>query len=104
MTSKSKQKGSAFEREIVKLHLGMDIKAKRVPLSGADANYKGDVDIMNGRFIGECKKRKEGTGFKVIENWLGNHDMLFLRRNRAEPMVVLPWDTYVILMQSVNNE
>jgi hypothetical protein len=27
----------------------------------------------------------------MLERWLGAADALFLRRDRAEPLVVLPW-------------
>jgi hypothetical protein len=32
-----------------------------------------------------------GAGFTTLESWLGEYDALFLRRNNADPLVVLPW-------------
>ena len=32
------------------------------------------------------------------ERWLGDNDLIFLRRDRAEPMVVLPWETWARLL------
>jgi hypothetical protein len=29
-----------------------------------------------------------GAGFMVMERWLGDNDLVFLRRDRADPMVV----------------
>jgi hypothetical protein len=34
-----------------------------------------------------------GAGFATLERWLGDADALFLRRYRADPLVVLPWTT-----------
>jgi hypothetical protein len=41
--------------------------------------------------VAEVKGRKNGAGFTTLERWLGEFDVLFLRRNHAEPLVVLPW-------------
>jgi hypothetical protein len=35
------------------------------------------------------QKRKNGEGFTQLETWLGDYDVLFLRRNNADPMVAL---------------
>jgi len=104
----SKRKGSRIEYEIRDRHIAAGIEAKRVPYSGAVGtlfpkeypHLKGDVRILNGEFIAEVKARANGTGFKTIERWLGENDMLFLRRDRQSPIVVLPWKVYVRLMES----
>jgi len=96
----AKRKGYRVEREIVALHLDMGLEAERVPLSGAaGGSYTGDLVIAKS-WRGEVKARKGGAGFKVIEGWLGDNDLLFLRRDRAEPLVVLPWATYQALMEA----
>src|SRR5512143_1185270 len=95
--ARHKQKGSRVEREIVKRHLAMGVRAKRMPLSGAaGGDFAGDVLVeieTDGlpRWVlrGEVKARANGEGFKVLEGWLGQNDVLFLRRDRAEPMVLL---------------
>ena len=38
--------------------------------------------------------RANGEGFKTLDNWLGDNDALFLVRDCAEPLVVLPWATW----------
>ena len=43
------------------------------------------------------KSRKDGAGFKKIEEWLGDNDCLILKKNNADPMVVLPWDQFIKL-------
>ena len=105
MSRLSRDKGARTEREIVGLHIALGVKAERVPLSGA-ARYQGnsgDVDIYAlgsdaARLIGEVKSRASGEGFTTLERWLGENDALFLRRNRAEPLVVLPWRSWARLL------
>lgn len=99
MTHPSKRKGNRIEREIVDLHRDIGVNCSRVPLSGAaGGDYSGDIRIAN-LGIGEVKSRSQGQGFKTLEGWLGNNDALFLRRDRAKPLVVLSWETYVKLIQ-----
>lgn len=101
----SRDKGGAIEREIVHRHLEIGIHAERVPDSGA-AKYRDsghDVDIYpRGRdhapLVAEVKARKDGEGFAMLERWLADYDALFLRRNRAAPLVVLPWATWQKLL------
>jgi hypothetical protein len=46
----------------------------------------------------EVKARKSGAGFLTLEKWLGHHDGLFLRRNNAKAMVLLPWCVWAALL------
>jgi hypothetical protein len=45
------------------------------------------------------KSRKNWSGFTLLEKWLGEYQALFLRRNRADPLVVVPWSTWVALLE-----
>lgn len=95
MGKPSRDKGLRRERGIVDIHTKCGIRAERVPLSGA-ARYRGngaDVDLyVRGAepLKAEVKARSEGGGFKTLERWLGDNDALFLWRDRAAPLVVLP--------------
>jgi hypothetical protein len=71
-----------------------------------DSRLQGDLQI--GTFgphdaewllTGEVKARKNGEGFKVLEGWLGENDLLLLKRNRQDPMAVMPWRTLVPLLE-----
>ena len=96
MGAKSRRKGGRLERDIVQRHRDAGIAAHRVPLSGAVAGYKGDVILDGlGDLRCEVKGRGSGDGFKVLERWLGDFDLLFLRRDRQDPLVVLPWRTWL---------
>jgi hypothetical protein len=98
MAKRSRDKGQRIEREIVHLHVDAGIPASRVPLSGAHGgDYAGDVHILD--FTAEVKARANGEGFKQLEAWLGDHDMLFLRRDRQRPLVCMTWQMYLELMR-----
>ena len=95
MSSKSKRKGSGYELEVVKAHLGLGVNAFKQPLSGAlGGKYAGDVQIAG--MLGECKRRKKGytSLYKALEQ-VGGSDMLFVRDDGQETLVVLPWQTCV---------
>lgn len=100
-----RQKGNRVEREIVDAHKAMGIHAERYPLSGA-SRFRGsghDIDIYaRGReeapLVAEVKARKNGAGFTTLETWLGEYDALFLRRNNAEPLVVVPWRVWATIL------
>jgi hypothetical protein len=51
--------------------------------------------------VSEVKARKSGSGFTTLEKWLGTYDILFLRRNSADPLIVLPWRVYAQLLERV---
>lgn len=97
--------GNACEREVVDRHRDLGVKAERYPLSGA-SRFRGsghDVDIYafgtdEAPLVAEVKKRKGGAGFTQLERWLGDYDLLVLRRNHADPMLVLPWRTWAALL------
>lgn len=109
MGKASRDKGARREREIVELHREIGVRAERVPLSGAMKfrnTEKTDVDVYaRGQdlapFVTEVKARASGEGFVTLERWLGENDALFVVRDRAPPLVVLPWARWVELLEKV---
>ena len=105
MSRSQRDKGQRREREIVAKHKGLNVHAERVPLSGA-AHYRGadhDVDVYPfgrdaGALVAEVKARKSGEGFKTLESWLGENDLLFLVRDRADPLVVISWRVWELIL------
>lgn len=105
---KHKVKGSRVERELVHAHRALGVEARRMPLSGAaGGEFAGDLmltitsqDPKLGKLELRCesKARSNGEGFATLERWLGKNHVLLLKRNRAEPMVVLPWETWSRLL------
>ena len=106
--ARHRRKGDRIERELVEQHKAIGVHAERYPLSGA-SRFRGsghDIDVYAlGRdqapLVAEAKARKGGKGFTQIEKWLGDHDALFLRRNNADPLVLLPWRTWAALLERV---
>ena len=99
MPNRSRQKGDRLERKIVHLLHEAGIPAERVPLSGAvGGTFSGDLSIAD-TWRAEVKGRAHGEGFLQLERWLGTQDMLVLARDRALPMVMLSWTTFLTLLQ-----
>ena len=104
MGKPSRDKGLRRERAIVELHVKCGIRAERVPLSGA-LRYRGngaDVDLYvrgSEPLKAEVKARGEGSGFRTLERWLGSNDVLFLIRDRATPMVVVPLHVWMEIIR-----
>jgi Holliday junction resolvase len=106
--ARHRRKGDRVERELVDRHRAIDVHAERYPLSGA-SRFRGsghDVDIYAfGRdqapLVAEVKARANGAGFTTLERWLAEFDLLFLRRNGADPLLVMPWRVWVELLKRV---
>jgi hypothetical protein len=71
---RSRDKGNRAERDIVESHKSLGLHAERYPLSGTS--------------------RFRGSGH-------GAFDAFFLRRNNADPLVVLPWKMWARILERV---
>lgn len=103
MGKASRDKGARRERELVARHVKAGIHAERVPLSGAaGGSYSGDLTVTPANWGAplrcELKARKTGAGFIQIETWLAGNDVLFLHRDRAAPLAVVPWEVWLDLI------
>jgi hypothetical protein len=106
--ARDRRKGDRIELEFVKRHRALGVHAERYPLSGA-SHFRGsghDLDLYAlGRneapLVCEVKARKNGAGFATLESWLGELDALFLRRNNADPLIVLPWRIWERIIRRV---
>ena len=98
MGMKSKRKGNRVEREIVNLLKEAGIHAERVPLSGqVGGSFAGDT-LIEGIYRAEVKARASGSGFTTIERWKGDNDILFLKRDRQSPLVVVDLSLFTVLL------
>ncbi len=106
-----RNRGSEIEREIAKKLTDVGVPTRRVIGSGAhghiDDRLEGDLQIgtldnPDGGWLltGEVKKRKNSEGFKVLEGWLRDNDLLLLRRNYREAYAFMPWRTLVPLLKA----
>src|SRR5262249_36573466 len=88
---RSRDKGARAERALVHFLQSRGFDAARVPLSGAaGGRYVGDVTLpLLGRAL--CAEVKcRASGFAQLYGWLENRDLLVVRADRREPLVVLP--------------
>jgi Holliday junction resolvase len=106
--AKHRRKGDRIERELVERHRALGIHAERYPLSGA-SHFRGsghDLDCYvfgaeEAPLVCEVKARQNGAGFVTLEKWLGGYDALFLRRNNADPLVLIPWRLWARLVEGM---
>jgi Holliday junction resolvase len=94
MGKSQRDKGARAEREIVNLLKSQGVSAERVPLSGA-AHYQGDGhDVtVDKKLKAEVKIR--ANDFARLYSWLEDNDMLFVRRDRADWLVVMPLNVWL---------
>ena len=95
MSSSQKRKGYRIEHQLVVLLKQNGINAKRVPLSGAQKDFSGDV-IINDEMIGEVKARR--SSFKSLYKWLTDRDVLFVKADRKPFLVVMPLEVFIKLV------
>lgn len=105
MGRKSQRKGYRTEHELVEKHREIGVDAYRVPLSGGAGRRSGSGEtadlVVAGNLRAEVKSRGGGQGFLTLERWLGDHDLLFLRRDRKKPLVVVSWKTYARMIAAL---
>lgn len=82
MGIKSKRKGYRLEHELETKLKELGFQAERIPLSGLGTGA--DI-IVNGKKA-EVKGRSDG--FKSIYQWLEKVDVLFIRADRKEWLVI----------------
>jgi Holliday junction resolvase len=88
---RSRDKGNRSERALVRFLQGHGFAAERVPLSGsAGGSYLGDVTVPLLGIDRTVEVKCRGDGFGQLYAWLSGRDLLVLRADRAEPLVILP--------------
>ncbi len=88
---RSRDKGNRVERALVKALQGAGFGAERVPLSGsAGGSYLGDLTtpLLGRDMVVEVKARADG--FATLYGWLKSRDLLVVKADRREPLVILP--------------
>jgi Holliday junction resolvase len=87
---RSHAKGARTERCIVDALKASGIAAVRVPLSGAvGGRFAGDVvlPLMGRDLCVEVKARADG--FRELYSWLDQRDVLIVKADRQEPLVIV---------------
>ena len=87
---RSRDKGSRVERAIVHALQAGGFAAQRVPLSGAvGGRYSGDIvmPLLGRDLCLEAKARADG--FRELYSWLDRRDVLIVKADRQEPLVIV---------------
>ncbi len=83
----SRDKGARSERAMVRLLLGHGLPARKV-----SAMYKRGEDLRV--VVGDVERLVEvkcrATGFAQLYGWMNGRDLLIIKADRREPLVVLP--------------
>ncbi len=92
MGKASREKGQRRELQIVAMHLAVGVHAKKVSrMYGPDEDVLVYTDLYpDCPLVCEVKARKKGYWQKIKKAIAGKH-VLFLKEDREEPLVVLPW-------------
>src|SRR3954464_6295419 len=87
----SRDKGNRAERAIVKFLQERGFAAERVPLSGsAGGSYLGDLTVPVVGIDRVVEVRCGADGFRELYRWLIDRDILIVRADRREPLVIMP--------------
>ena len=96
MSSPSKRKGNAFEREVVNQAKGFGLKSIRAYASnGMSLGEAEDVDVKIEDLKGQCKRRKR------IAQWLKppeSCDIALVREDRGETYVIIEYSNFLEMM------
>lgn len=85
--------------------IDLGAQAVKVPLSGAVEDFSGDIYLRlpgMDTLVAEVKARANGDGWRTLEKWLDTADVLFLMRDRAEPLVAMPWAIWADLVRALH--
>lgn len=90
----NRRKGAQGERELASLLPG----ARKISRSG----YTGPDLEWRDRHV-EVKRRKSGTGFRMIISWLQDAQMVMMREDRGEWIVAMRLDELLDLLEEAGH-
>lgn len=91
MGKPSRDKGLRTERSLVRMLQNVGFAAERVPLSGAaHGRFGSDVSIPLLGVDRRAEVKVRRSGFRELYRWLDGSDVLVVKADRQDPLVVLP--------------
>lgn len=101
----SRDKGMRAERNIVGRYIEMDgVFARRVPLSGAQEGYPGDVSVEVGPHKWTIEVKARADGFRELYKWTSGVDVVHVVADRKEPLAVVPWWLWKCICEKLAKE
>jgi Holliday junction resolvase len=87
----SRDKGNRAERSLVRFFQDHCFAAERVPLSGAArGRFGGDLSVPLLGIDRRVEVKARANGFRQLYEGLDDADLLIVRADRCEPLVILP--------------
>jgi hypothetical protein len=96
----SRDKGNRAEREMVRLLRAVGFSAKKVSRAG----YAGSdlsIRLLGRNRRAEVKARR--AGFKQFYNWLSDRDLLIVRADHREPLIITPFRLAMQIARAAQN-
>ena len=93
MASKSKRKGTVYERECVEMfkeHGYKDVQ-RAWGSDGRSLSQPPDVDLVADDLLVQCKRRKAVPKWLQLRNW----DIVMFRADRDESYVIMKFDDFM---------
>lgn len=88
---RSRDKGNRCERALVTFLQDCGFAAERVALSGSvGGRYVGDLSVPLPGVDRIVEVKVRANGFRELYRWLDGRDLLIVRADRREPLVVIP--------------
>jgi Holliday junction resolvase len=93
-----------MERAIVRLLQERGFAAERIPLSGsAGGRFSGDISMPLLGVDRRVEVKVRCDGFRELYKWLDGADLLIVRADRCEPLVVLPLRFAITIATAAEN-
>jgi Holliday junction resolvase len=100
----SRRKGNRLEPALVHALRTAGFGAERVPLSGgAGGRFAGDLSVPLLGVDRRVEVKARASGFRQLYEWLGTHDLLIVRADRAEPLVIIKLNLAVEIARAAEN-
>ncbi len=89
---RSREKGNRLEHALVHALQDAGFGAERVPLSGAArGRFGGDLSVPLLGVDRRVEVKARTDGFRQLYDWLDGADLLIVRADRSEPLVIVPF-------------
>jgi Holliday junction resolvase len=104
MSKRSRDKGNRTERAIVRALQDAAFAAERVPLSGSmRGRFGGDVSVPLLGVDRRVEVKARGNGFRQLYDWLNGADLLIVKADRNQPLVIVPFRLAIEIANAAEN-